>query len=79
MAVNETQAVFQAYQCMHQWTQPCTHPLTAKSGIAFPFPASGGVGLNSLMERPEQLPADEAVNKTGYRSYMWVILVKVTQ
>lgn len=54
MAVNETQAVFQVYQCMHQWTQPCTHPLTAKSGIAFPFPASVGVGLNSLMERPEQ-------------------------
>lgn len=50
MAVNETQAVFQAYQSLHQWTQPSTHPLTAQ----FTFPTSVGEGLNFLMEGPEQ-------------------------
>lgn len=54
MAVKETQAVFQVYQSLHQWTQPSTHPLTPQSGITFAFPTSVGEGLNSLMQRPEQ-------------------------
>lgn len=52
----------------------------AKAGIAFPFPASVTLGLNSLrQEDPNSLSTEEQVNKMGYRSCIDVIFVKATQ
>jgi len=48
MSMNQRQAVFQVYQQMHQWTQQCIHPISAKTGTVFPFPPSVRLQLNSL-------------------------------
>lgn len=80
MSMNQRQAVFQVYQCMHQWTQQCIHPLMAKADIAFPFPTSVRLGLNSLrQEALNSLLTEEQVNNVRYRSCIGVILVKATQ
>lgn len=64
ISMNQRQAVFQVEQCMHQWPQQCIYPLTAKAGIAFIFPTSVRLQLNSLsQEGLNSFPTEEHVNK----------------